>query len=288
MFIFFIFLTVIFMFTFQTVSFKQFNRTLMKNGASYFLFSAVYYAGICALLFIAGFSASEFSPQVVRLAALFGASFICAMYFYMKAMENGPLGLSFLFFSAGMLAPIVFGIIRYGEPAPPHRAAGLLLLFAAFFVSARGDGGGKINKKWVVYILLGSLSNGTIGIAQKSFKNTGSGSIVGFLFLAFALAAGAALLAGLVLLSRGQRVSGFNSRTFAAVAAGAAITTAAGNFVMVYLSLHVSAMVQFPIVNGALVITSILASRLIFKEKITARHLQAIAVGLAAIVILSV
>ena len=41
-------------------------------------------------------------------------------------------------------------------------------------------------------------------------------------------------------------------------------------------------------VDGALVITAILASRIVFKEQVTKQHLQAIAVGLLAIVMLSV
>jgi len=46
--------------------------------------------------------------------------------------------------------------------------------------------------------------------------------------------------------------------------------------------------VQFPVINGTLVITSLLASRIIFREQLTKRHLQAIAAGLAAIVMLSI
>ena len=136
---------VIFLFVFaigslsvQTVCFKQFNRLFMINTASYFMFSALYFSLIAVIFAALGIDISQFTLPITAVGLLFAVSFVSAMYFYMKAMENGPLGLSFLFFSAGMLWPILFGIIVYNEPAPLHNAAGLVLLFVSFFISTRG------------------------------------------------------------------------------------------------------------------------------------------------------
>jgi drug/metabolite transporter (DMT)-like permease len=107
--------------------------------------------------------------------------------------------------------------------------------------------------------------------------------------LSFGQAAVIALVIGCALLWKSKgNLSHFRSLTFLWVLLGAAVTTAGGNYMMIQLSLQVSALVQFPVVNGALVITSILVSRVLFKEQVTKRHLQAIAVGLIAIVMLSI
>ena len=288
--LFILFILVILFFTFQNISFKQFNMNYMKNTASYFIFNAIYFTLICVIYVIIGVNTSFFEPSVIALGSLFAVSFIAAMYFYMKAMENGPLGLSFLFFSAGMLVPILFGIIFYNEPAPFHRLIGLILLFIAFSISVWGKSGSKMNKKWVTYILLGSLSNGVIGVAIKLCRIVISEeALTEFLFLGFGQAATISLIIGIIIIGKYKaKLSHFRGIPFLAVAIMAAVTTAGGNYIMVLLSLSVSALVQFPVINGSLVITSIITSRMVYKEQVTKQHLLAILIGLAAIIMLSV
>ena len=293
MWIIFLFIAVIGLFSFQNISFKQFNRLFMTSTDSYFMFSALYFSLICAIFMILGIDTSQFTLPTIMLGLMFALSFVCAMFFYMKAMEHGPLGLSFLFFSAGMLWPILFGIVVYNEPAPLHKAVGLLLLFVAFFISTRETGAeksSKLSRQWIKYIVLGSFSNGIIGVAMKLFRVVSSPEAVNeFLFLSFGQAAIIAMVLGSSLLWKNKStLSHFRTWAFVGVVLGAAITTAFGNYIMVQLSLLVSALVQFPVTNGALVITSIIASRIVFKEQVTKKHLQAIAVGLAAIVLLSI
>ena len=262
----------------------------MKNPASYFIFNAIYFTMICAIYALLGVNASNFELAIAALGLLFAVSFISAMYFYMKAMENGPLGLSFLFFSSGILVPILFGIIVYNEPAPLHNFVGLALLFVAFFISTLGKGGGKMSKKWVTYILLGALFNGSIGIAIKLCRTVVSeDALTEFLFLGFGQAAIISLVIGLFLIGKYKMpISHFRSVPFAVIAISAAIVTAGGNYLMVLLSLIVSALVQFPVISGSLVITSIITSRVVYKEEITTQHLQVIFIGLIAIVMLSI
>ena len=276
-------------FTFQNISFKQFNMGYMKNPASYFLFTSIFFAMVTVMYLAVGIDTSLFDLGVAALGLMFAVSFITAIYLFMKAMENGPLGLSFLFFSAGIIVPILFGIIVYNEPAPLHRFAGLVLLFIAFFISTMGKSGGKMSKTWVIYILLGSLFNGIIGLSLKLIPSVMPDyAITEFLFLGFGQGAIIAFIVGLFLMKRYKMpVSHFRRASFIFVAVLAAVTTAGGNYIMARLSLLVSALVQFPVVSGSLVITSIITSRLVYKEEVTKQHYTAIAIGLAAIVMLS-
>ena len=110
-----------------------------------------------------------------------------------------------------------------------------------------------------------------------------------FLFLSFGQAAIIALIIGIVLLYKNKRnLSHFRKPAFVWVTIGTAVSTAAGNYIMVALTMLVSALLQFPIISGALVITSILASRFVFKEQVTKNQFIAIGVGLVAIVMLSI
>jgi len=289
--IFLMFAASIGLFTFQTICFKHFNRHYMKKAADYFIFTALYCVLMCIFYAVIGLDSQQFTPRAAALASVFAASFIFAMFCYMRAMENGPLGLSFLFFSAGLLLPIIFGIVFYNEPAPLHKAVGLLLMFTAFYMSAKGDSdsGGQMSRKWVVYILLGALGNGVIGVAQKLYRITApQEAVVEFLFIAFGMAAVMAAVIGAALLYKNKgSVAHMRAPGFALALTGAAVTTAGGNYAAILLSLMVSALVQYPVVSGALVITSILSSRIVFKETITKRHLIVIGTGLIAIVVLS-
>ena len=213
--------------------------------------------------------------------------YILAIYSYMKAMEHGPLGLSFLFFSAGILLPIIFGIFYLNEPAPPVKFAGLALLFAAFAASTSGKGG-KMSAKWVAWILLASAGNGILGICQKLGKEiVAEEATAFFLLLSFGQAAAISLVLAIVFIFvKKERVTGFATAPFVKVALLAAVTTCGGNYLMLVLSRDVTALVLYPVVSGSLVITSVLSSRLVFREKVTKRHVAAIAVGLAALVML--
>jgi len=279
------------LFSIQNICFKQFNRRFMTGPACYFMFSAMYFTLIAGIFIIIGLDAAYFTPPVVFLGLLFAVSFICAMFLYMKAMEHGPMGLSFLFFSAGMIWPILFGVFVYGEPAPPHKAAGLLLLFAAFYFSTREPGAGeKLNRKWAVYILSGMCCNGVIGVAQKLFRAVAPNEAVNeFLFLSFAQAAVIAFIAGVVwMILKKETLAGIRHIHFVWVVLGAAVSTAGGNFAIIALSLMISALVQFPVMNGALAIASILISRIVFNETITKNHMRVIIIGLTAVVTISV
>ena len=293
MWIIFLFTAAITLFTVQNISFKQFNRLFMHSADSYFLFSAIYFTLICLIYMAMGVDTAHFTLLTIALALMFAASFVCAMFFYMKAMEHGPLGLSFLFFSAGMLLPILFGIVVFSQPAPLNKAIGLVLLFVAFFISTRSSGSetnSKLSRRWVKYILVASFCNGVIGIAMLLFRTVSPPeAVVEFLFLSFGQAGIIALVIGTILLFKNKRnISHFYTGAFVWVALGAGASTAFGNYIMILLSLQVSALVQFPVINGALVITSILASRIVFKEQVTKNHLLAIAIGLIAIVLLSI
>ena len=285
-----LFTAIILCFSLQNICFKQFSSRYMKNATSYFMFNAIYFTIICTLYVIAGVNFSLFDLPMVSLALLFAISFISAMFFYMKAMEHGPLGLSFLFFSAGLLMPVAFGIIFYGDPAPPHKFVGLVILAVAFYISTRGgEEKNKVNKKWIFYILLGSLGNGAIGIAIKLCRIVISEeALIEFLFLGFGQAAIISLGIGCFLIWRFKvSISHFRAFPFTLVALGAAISTAGGNYATVALSLRISALVQFPIVSGFLVITAILTSRIVYKEPVTKRHMVTIVTGLIGIILLS-
>ena len=98
-------LACIFIFVFQTISFKEFNRSHMKNIASYFLFNFIYFCMVVFIVLILG-GFKELKPYTLWLGMSFGTLFVGTILCYMKAMETGPLSYSALFFSFGLVIPL--------------------------------------------------------------------------------------------------------------------------------------------------------------------------------------
>jgi drug/metabolite transporter (DMT)-like permease len=283
-------LAAIAVFGIQTLCFKSFNRGYMKNLAGYFLFNTLYFAVVVAVLAPFGLDFSGLHARTVALAAVFGLVFIASILCYMKAMESGPLSLSSLAFSFGLLVPILAGAALWNERLSLLQGAGLLLLLFTFYLGAGSPGAEskKVNVRWLVCSVLALVGNGTLMALLKAHQSALPGREVHeFLVLAFGTAALLSLV--LFLLRRfryKETAAGLKSGAFALLALGTGATTAFGNLVSLVLSGRVPAYVQFPVINGGVVFVSSVLSVLVFKEKLTRRAWAGLALGLAALVMI--
>lgn len=275
----------------QTLFFKIFSRGYMKNLASYFAFCFCYFAVVVVSLAAFGIQLAGIHTITIALAVLFGFTFVASIYSYMKAMENGPLSLSSLTFSMGLLIPILFGAIFWREPVSLLQGAALLLLFFTFYLGgdSREAAVKKINGKWMAYCAGGLIGNGSLMTLVKAHQMQLPGlETKEFLVLAFGTAA---LLALLLFLWRrfriGEKVPHLKTWSFALLALGTGITTAIGNQVTVVLSGMIPAVIQFPVANGGVVFFSSLLSVVVFREKMKRKAWVGLALGLVALVLIS-
>jgi len=286
---FLLFLTIVFL-TGQTLIFKGFNRSFKLDNASFFAFNFVNYAiVVCTYLFIGGKIAAPY-PSTIAFGMTFGIVFVTIVYSYMKAMETGPLSFSVLALSFGIVLPIIFGSIFWSESIKAIQIFGLFLLFATFILFA---GSLKISafpgrRLWIVFCLLTFTGNGIGMIVMKSHQmRTGGKQVRELLLVAFATAAILCLIMLFVALMRKGEISHLFTAKFAALAFGAGITTAFGNYFSGYLNSRLPGIIQFPVSNGGVALASTVLSWIIFKEKINRRGLVGLATGISALVLLS-
>lgn len=282
-------LTIVFL-TAQTLVFKAFNRSFQLDGTSFFAFNLLNYAVVvCCYLLIGGKIAPPF-PGTIAFGMAFGIVFVTIVYSYMKAMETGPLSFSVLALSFGIAIPIVYGSLFWNEKIRLLQIAGLILLFATFILFA---GSLKIKafpgrRRWIVFCLLTFIGNGAGMIIVKSHQlRTGGMQARELLLVAFATAAMLSLIALCAALLRKGKIAPLLTWNFAALAAGAGITTALGNYLSVYLNSRLPGIIQFPVSNGGVALASTVFSWIIFKEKINRRGLLGFATGISALVLLS-
>lgn len=287
-------LVAIVMFTAQTISFKDFNKNLMKNLDSYYLFNFFYFT-LSVLVFVVFNRAWEpVSPLTLLLSAGFGFLFLATILLYMKAMETGPLAFSTLLFSMALLVPILFGALFLDEPVNLLQAGGLLLLILTFTLARQTTSldEKKPNLRWLFFVVAACLGNGCLMTLTKVHQAKYPGlEVEEFLIIAFATAAVVSLI--LFFLRRNKAgntvgaVSHLHSKRFVVLVAIAGLTTGLGNLVGLILAGRIPAIIQFPMTNGGLVILATILSSLLYRERITRRTVAGLVIGLLALVLLS-
>lgn len=281
----------ILIFTIQTICFKQFNHLFMKNIKSYFIFNTLYFSIVAGILSLSGTDFSSLSTITIITSLVFGILFIVTMLLYMSAMGNGPLSYTSLLFSFGLLVPVIVSTVLWDEKIGLLHIAGLALLFVTFYLGSSVNKTSKksINVKWLLLSVAALLGNGAIMTVSKAHQMAIPGREINeFLVIAFGSASIISFL--LFLLKNGKRegdLSHLKNSLFFILVILAGITTAYGNRIGLYLSGRITAVVQFPAVNGGVVILSSIASVMILKEKISTKALAGLIPGLLALVLLS-
>lgn len=282
--------TVILIFGVQTLCFKVFSKSYMKSLASYFAFNFLYFCIIVAILPVFGIRFQGLHALTLELAILFGVIFVVSIYLYMKAMESGPLSLTSLCFSFGLLIPIIFGAIFWKETVSLLQAAALVLLFFTFYLGGktRQDLQKKVNVKWLACSIAALIGNGALMTISKTQQMVLPGREVNeFLVLAFGTAAALSLLLFLFQkFVRKETVPHLKGRVFILLLLGTGITTAFGNQIALILSGRLPAVIQFPVQNGGIVFLSSALSVFAFREKMTRNAWIGLALGLAAMVLI--
>ncbi|HZJ57284.1 MAG TPA: EamA family transporter [Clostridia bacterium] len=281
----------IFIFMFQTISFKEFNKSHMKNIASYFLFNFIYF-GMVVLILLALGGFKGLKPYTLWLGISFGTLFVGTILCYMKAMGMGPLSFTALFFAFGLVVPILYGLFFWNESISPLQLLGLLLLLITFYIgneSTDEDGEKKWGGKWLLFCLIAFVGNGGLMVISKGHQVTMEGQeTIEFLVIGFGTAAVISSLLFMWNFFRNkQDVSHFKSWSLAWVSIVAGVSTAIGNWLALILSTRIPSVVQFPSINGGTVFLSTLASSLIFKEKLGKKAIIGLIIGLLALVLLS-
>ena len=284
-------LVAILLFTVQTICFKEFSRRFMKTKADYFFFSGLYFLLVVVILSVI-FGFGQVAPQTWLLAMPFGILFITAMLLYMSAMETGSLSFSALVFSFGLLVPVIIGRLFWNEAISPLQILALVLLLSSFYLAGgvSVETGRRFNAKWLALAVSAMIGNGLLMVLSKYHQRLLPGEDVGeFLIVAFATATvAAAVLTGFRHTVRKERLSKFTSLPFVLLAIGAGVTTAIGNWVAFTLAGRMSAVLLFPVMNGGVVFLSAVFSILFLREKMTRSSVLGMALGLIALVLISV
>jgi drug/metabolite transporter (DMT)-like permease len=236
------------------------------------------------------------NPETYIYAVFFGVFWVIAILFLVLNMSMGPTGLVLLFFSFGIIIPIIVDLTILRSVINIFQIVGIALLFISFYLGNRPDPGEKkgISLKFIVFCIIGFVFNGSVMATAKLHQGVMPGvDVEVFLTFGFAIS----VLTSLILFvffhikeSKNERISYtymFKSPKYYLSAFGSAVTTAIGNILMLVIAGQVPAAIQFPLMNGGTSLLTAVLSIFIFKEKFTKKTAIVFIVGIAALAIIN-
>ena len=240
-----------------------------------------------SLLIIGGLP--KVSYFIVVLGILFGIVTALQHIFNLKALERGLYSYTALIGAFSTIIPTLSGIILWNEHIAIVQVIGMSLLTVCIVCSFDFNEERKnISKQWYLYVMLTFLCTGSIGVMQKWHQNTPYREERDtFLIVAFAISFVYSAIRVFVLKLR-QKTDmkqtikvdlGLYTVIFLIISG---ICVAANNKINLYLSGVMDSAVFFPVVNGGGLILTVLASIVIFHEKLNLKK----RIGVIAIVLI--
>lgn len=285
-----VFLTVVLafaMFT-QGIGFKLYARKCDSTNEA-LMNSFNFLLSFVLVALYALFTAETFAASSLLYGIPYGVFFVAMVFFYNKSMSCGKISFANFVLGMAMLIPIVAGALFLGEDISPLQIGGIVLfLIASYFVCfGQGKDDKQMNKKAVLYGVLAFLSSGGMAVYIKVVSGIDS-SIDQVQMLASAMLTGFVLMTVLFACQNGFVKIGeyLSYRWFWLSLLIVVICTAVGNTMYVNLVVLVPGAIFFPIASGLPMLLGAAVSPL-FKEKLSAKTITGIILGVVAIVLLN-
>ena len=275
--------------------FNKRSSGIVRGAPAYFAYGAYRYLlsggmALVLLLFAGGFSGV--SLKALAISAIGAVALGSNLFFGLEALKSGAMVLSSMAGSAGLLLPCVFGIFMFDEPMSLMQLFGILLLIFSgwLLIGYSKKLKGSFTPRTMLLLIGSMLSNGFTMVAQKMFsKYLPDVSVSVFSFLAFGLV-GVGMCVGLVpQLTKKEKRKEIRELPKALWFYGAGLSTILLiiNQLATIAAKVIPSAIMFPINDGGATIITALTGAVVFKEKLTARSVAGLALGIASLIVIN-
>lgn len=292
------FLTVLYMLgqivpaTLSTVMKKKYGKFAPPIFFSFFtLISCV--AFYVALFFIQkGTNFSGFTLDLIKYAIPYGLCFALATIFIQLAVSCGDVSLTGLFANLGLLIPTFYGIFFLHNSVSVFFWLGLAALVVSLFLinvklgKSKGEKG-IISLKWLIFALLGAVSNGFSSVFQTMQQTEHNGNfgtemmVVAFLFALIFLGVTT------IIMEKGK-IKPLHKTTAPASLLSGVLLALNVFFVSVVIGGKLLApSIYFPVISGGGLLLTFAFGRFMFKEKYQISQYVGLFFGVIAVVLLN-
>ena len=263
-------------------------KKIVHTQADALLFNGLIFV-FAAVLFLPRLISSGISSATVLCGIIMGTLSVLFQWSYVQAMSTGPVSMTVLINNFSMLMPVLTSVLLYSEKFGVFRILGLVLMLVSFAIDVRVDKNSPPNKRWFLMTILTFFSNGLMNVVLKIFSmSEHGGEIAGYVSISYLTAT--FLTAVLLFFFRmGKRTPTFRiSGKVILSACSAGILLALAQALNAYASGHIDGTLFFPTYNGGVTLTLALIGLLLFREKLSTRKKIGLAIGIAAIVMMSI
>lgn len=275
--------------------FNKRSSGIVRGAPAYFAYGAYRYLlsggmALVLLLFAGGFSGV--SLKALAISAIGAVALGSNLFFGLEALKSGAMVLASMAGSAGLLLPCVFGIFMFDEPMSLMQLFGILLLIFSgwLLIGYSKKLKGSFTPRTMLLLIGSMLSNGFTMVAQKMFsKYLPDVSVSVFSFLAFGLV-GVGMCVGLVpQLTKKEKREEIKKLPKALWFYGAGLSTILLiiNQLATIAARVIPSAIMFPINDGGATIITALTGAVVFKEKLTARSVAGLALGIASLIVIN-
>lgn len=261
-----------------------------RHGSGGLLLSAIT-SLFASVFFLVTDKGGFYVPTEMLILALINACLIGAgFYGSFAAYQSGPYGIIRLISGFYLIFTIFYGIVFLKEPTNALTYIGIAMVIAAMvlinYKKSDGETKKKHSFKWLVWILVSTVANGFIGIItryqQIKFDDACSNE---FQFISFF--GGFVLLAAIGFIVDRDKL-GTVLKKGSLYGFGAGVLNGAKNFLTLVIYLYLPISIISPVKMGLGLVGSFAIAFLFFKEKYTKKQLLGVALGVAAIIILTI
>ena len=231
----------------------------------------------------------SFDAAVLPYSLGFAACYTVCNIAVICALRYGPASLTSLFVSLALIITSVWGLIFWGAEATPAVIIGLVLVAVAIYLclySGKGDGK-RVSLKWAIFAFLAMAGNAGCAIVQRSQQTAFNGEY-GNMMMLFA-SVGSAITCTLIFLfsERSDAVSLGKRGWFFPVVAGIC-NVILNMFVIMLASTELSSSLIYPTIGVGGLVTVILFSMLVYRERLSKFQWAGIVIGAVATLLLSI
>ena len=281
--------------TIQTLLRRVYSNRVSNTNSGYNILNAVLSA-VCALTLAAcnGFNL-PCSNYTLISAIIFGIITALGCVFSLVATGIGPLSYTTVIISSSTVITALSGCIFWHEQIKITQIIGIALIIVCLVCSVKKDDSKtKTSLKWLFMCLIAMLFTGGVGIMQKIHQSSEHASeLYAFLVIAFEISTVASLITlafsirrdkGRVFVNAGSALKIWLTTAIVGVVSG--ICVAACNAINLFLSGKMPSAVLFPILNGGSLVIVVVASMILFREKLSLKQWIGIILGAIAVLLL--
>ena len=267
------------------------KANLTEKGAIYKfnLFGALVW---CVCLFIANGGMLHFDTTALLWGCVYGVTQALFILFKTAAMNSGPVSVTTLIGNCSLVVSVVVCFILWNEPISLADVIGLLLLLVGLSLTTYKKSHVAFTKKWAVLSFLFLVLGAGVGITFKAFGKSGGTAhtsdmmIVAAFVMLISYTAICLFTGGFA--SKSNKYTKKEKRLFIILALVSGLLSCLYNRLNIYLSGALDGVIFFPSFNGGVVVLSTVVSMIIFKEKLSAKQLIGLLLGISGICIIGI